>query len=122
MKAEQTKANEHSKVAGLSEAKIKQKVMGNVDSFKLGKKLWRNKGIVKRRQLKKNHLNVSGIVRSTVTDLIHYNCSAKCDYEGKITEEFACPCLFQQSNRNYLCKHLVCLLLDRCNFVSRGNN
>ena len=117
-KAEEKKAQQYQKIAGLTEEEIKKKCMANSETFKKGQELFVCNCLDTRNPIKKK-TNISGIIHSLQSQQIQYRCSIKCDLDGKIKHGFACRCLFQQQNKQYLCKHLVCLLLDRCIRVSK---
>lgn len=121
---QQNKAHKHNCIAGLSYEKIKNKCdndKNNLNVYKNGVELYKNGLIYKRCPLAKGHRNLSGVIQSERTKGIVYKCSAICNENGDI-RFFGCECMYQQMNKKYICKHLVCLLYDRCITTKHNKN
>lgn len=109
---ENKQASKKKFVAGLSISKIKKYCDNDNDTLVKGKNLFK-KGHVWKRRLQKGKTRISGDVIATSITSLYYTCSAICKEKGHI-KEWVCICHYGRTQRKYLCKHLVALLLDCC--------
>ena len=70
----------------------------------IGHNIIRSRGI--------NKTRIKGSVKSESSELI-YACEFSYDKMRGTPQEWFCGCTFYLKNKAFLCKHLVCLLLDR---------
>lgn len=113
LKKEQKLSTICEKITFLSETKIKQLCDSNTDTWKLGRKLYQNDHLLKRYALQQYRSIARGIVASEYALAVPYRCSAKCNSEG-VPIQISCECIYSRINPGKMCKHVVCLLLDRC--------